>query len=348
MSITQSVTPEAEGTPVPTSGIDNSFDEQGHQTGADDLFEFDQPETPVDDTPIVQPAPGDEIVDDTPAETPVDEDGLEGVRVEEENQPKPEEQPTPKAEEPQTELKLYADKFKTAQDLKNAYVELGGDPANYGNDVGALEEAYRVRQSEFSRVRAEIAHNQPAPEPAKTFQELLNEEFAKYDPTKFEGPADMWKAQTEATAAAAAKFEQQQNQPKADQITPQEMDKQIKSLNEMHAIETKVPRLKSDKQFRNGFATHIMQMRQENRLIEKSPGVIDLDHAMKDYIGGVKSLVEEASKAYNQTQTAKNVSTATNSENAPTNPANSPSTSPEDDILNGILEAQAADARKYN
>ena len=38
MSITQSVTPEAEGTPVPTSGIDNSFDEQGHQTGADDLF----------------------------------------------------------------------------------------------------------------------------------------------------------------------------------------------------------------------------------------------------------------------------------------------------------------------
>ena len=83
------------------------------------------------------------------------------------------------------------------------------------------------------------------------------------------------------------------------------MDKQIKSLNEMHAIETKVPRLKSDKQFRNGFATHIMQMRQENRLIEKAPGVIDLNHAMKDYIGGVKSLVEEANKAYNQTQTAK-------------------------------------------
>ena len=74
---------------------------------------------------------------------------------------------------------------------------MGGDPANYGNDVGALEEAYRVRQSEFSRVRAEIAHNQPAPEPAKTFQELLNEEFAKYDPTKFTNQVEMWEAQTE-------------------------------------------------------------------------------------------------------------------------------------------------------
>jgi len=347
MSITQSVTPEAEGTPAPVSGVENNFDEQGHQTGADDLFEFDQPEAPVDDTPIIQPAPGDEIVDDTPTENPVDEDGLEGVRVEEQPpQPKTEEQQ--KTEKPQTELKLYADKFKTTQDLKNAFVQLGGDPANYGENVSALEEAYRVRQSEFSRVRAEIAHNQPAPEPTKSFQELLNEEFAKYDPTTFENPAAMWKAQTEATAAAAAKFEQQQNQPKADQITPQEMDRQIKGLNEMHAIETKVPRLKSDKQFRTGFATHILQMKQEGRLVEKAPGVLDLDHAMKDYIGGVKSLVEEASKAYNQTQTAKNLSTATNSENAPSNPANSPSRSPEDDILEGILEAQAADARKYN
>lgn len=348
MSLTQpatstpapAATPDNAPTGAPTSTIPESYDNSGHQVVSDDVFGIDQPEAPESDKPLVTnlDEPEEEF-EDEPA--PTDQPATPA---------KPEDNPatppaTPAA--PSNGLTMYADKFKTVQDLKNSFIELGGDPARYGDNVQLLEEAYAVRQREFSTSRAQIAHlNQPPAEPQKTFQEILSEEFAKYDPSKFESPQQMWEAQTKATQAAADRFEKQQTQ--VQQITPQEMDRQIKIVNNINALETKVPRLRTDKNFRQAFATHIRVMRDEGRMPTNPDGTQDLVGAMRDFIGGQRAVAEEASKALQMQTDAKNLSTAANGDNPPSNPAGTPRRSRGDSLVDELISFHDDYTRKYN
>jgi hypothetical protein len=333
MPITQSATAPASPTEAPTgevtSPIENNYDESGFQEVESGVFDFDQPEEVKEPTPFIenldQPA---EPVE--PKEEPVEE-------------PKPAE-PAPK-EEPKEE-KLYADKYKTIDELENAYIELGGDPAKYKDRPEALEEAYQVRQSEFSRSRSDLKRvEELRKEPVKSFQEILSEEMDKYDPATFASPVDMWNANKEATAKAMERYEQQ---VKTSQITPQEMDHQIKTINELKNLETKVPRLTKDAQFRNAFAYHVEKMKQDGTIKKTATGTFDLTDAFKNFMEGQKAVVEEASKVFAETTEAKTLSTATSNDNSSQNPASAPRKAPGDDILDGLIEYHNEQDRKYN
>jgi len=351
MSLTTPATPAPAATPEnaptgnPTSSIPESYDNSGKQVVSDDVFGFDESVVETPDKPLITnlDAEEDEVV--TPPVDPATPADPRAAEPKPADPAKPADPVTPAT--PDSGLKMYADKFKTVQDLKNSFIELGGDPARYGDNTQLLEEAYAVRQREFSTSRAQIAHiNQQPTAPQKTFQEILGEEFAKYDPTKFESPQQMWEAQTKATAEAAKRFEEQQ--VRTPQITPQEMDRQIKIVNNINALETKVPRLRTDSSFRNAFATHIRVMRDEGRMPMNPDGTQNLVGAMKDFIGGQRAVVEEASKAFEAQNDAKTLSTAANADNPPANPAGAPRRSSGDSLADELLQAHDEYVRKYN
>lgn len=346
MSMTQSAveTPQAPAAPAapssevtPSTPSTDSYDNNGMQVVPDGVLDFNDEvidETISDET---QAQPADPQQPATPAD-PAKPD---------EQQPATPVQPAQPAAT-DTGLKLYADKFKTVQDLKNSYIELGGDPARFGDNVQLLEEAYAVRQSEFSRSRAQLAQPAQPAVPQKTFQELVREEYAKYDPTKFTTPQEMWEAQAKANEAAAARFEEQNQGRQQQQITPQEMDRQIKIVNNVHSIETKVPRLKTDRNFRNSFATHIRVMRDENRIPVRPDGTEDLDACMKDFISGQSGVFAEAQKAYGAQQDAKALSTTVATEGGAQAPGSgTPHRNSNDALVEDIIGAHNDFQRRY-
>lgn len=175
----------------------------------------------------------------------------------------------------------------------------------------------------------------------------MQENFGQIDPNSFESPEQMWKAMMDGFGNVLGQMQQQQQPQQQNVITPQEMDRQIKVVNEMNTIEGKVPRLKTDKGFRDLFASHVATMRAENRLPEKSPGVADLTKVMQDFLGGFTASVEEAQKAINAQNQAKNLSTATASDNSTQNPAMQPTKSVEDSLADELIEYTKSFQEKY-
>ena len=96
----------------------------------------------------------------------------EEKKEEEEEKEKEEKETTEETteEEKDEEEKLLAGKFKTADDLKKAFRELGGNPDEY-EDIKMLEEAYRVREREFSRARQQLKPKTPPPEVSAVSEE---------------------------------------------------------------------------------------------------------------------------------------------------------------------------------
>lgn len=246
------------------------------------------------------------------------------------------------------EAPLILGKFKTEQDLKNAFIELGGDPARF-TDPKLLEEAYQVRESETSRSRAQLKAAEPVvpTAPLKSFQEMIAEEVAKYDPSKFEGPADMWKAQNDAMAAAAQRFEDQMKNNQPQPLDPAEVDRNIKSLTALHDLETKVPRLKSDTKLRQALAGHIRQLRDEGKMPHTPEGYEDPAGAFRDMIQNQQAVVEEASAALEIAKSGKDLSSTVNADSANPNPASAPKRDAGDAIIDDLLGAKALQDKKY-
>lgn len=359
--LTQSATtvaPTSEQAPsgTPTSAIPDSYDSTGKQAVDDGVFDFDVTKEEKEETPLVTNLDEQEDASDP---TPDNPGSAPTKTPEQEAQEKADAEAKAKADQetkdgktaepakPQTELKTYAGKFKDVQELKNSFIELGGDPEQFKDDVGQLEQAYLVRQREYSRVRAEISHaDQVPPETPKSVNELLMSEFSQVDPDKFSGPSDMMAALIKGFSNVLQKV--QQPVAPTQNISPEQMARQIKVVENMHSIETKVPRLKSDQQFRQAFATHIRQMRDENRIPKNAEGFEDLHAVMKDFIGGQRALIDEASKSYADTEAAKAVTTATSSDNGGGNPASAPKANPDEQILDDILGYHTEYNRKYN
>lgn len=337
MSLTQPATQDSAPTGQPTSSIPNEYNESGMQSGVDDVFAFDAPEETVEQTPDVTT-----IVEDD-STLPDQTQDLENIETE---PVKSVVEPVKPAE--QTELKLYADKFKTTQDLKNSFIELGGDPAQFGDNIQLLEQAYQIRQREYSRVRADIAHQNQTPPPVqKTVEQILQESFQGVDPTKFETPQQMWEAMMGGFGKALN--EVQANQPVPQQgISPQDMAKHVRTVEAITNLESKVPRLKSDKLFRDSFAMHIRVLRDEGRMPMTPDGHQDLNGAFKNFVQGQSAIIEEANKAFEATNDAKTLSTATNRDSAPGNPAQQPRKNAGDALVDEILDYKAEYDRKYN
>jgi len=198
----------------------------------------------------------------------------------------------------QQEERTYAGKFKSVEDLRHAFVNLGGNPNKFKSDE-ALEEAYEVRQSEFSRVRQEAAtiarleqpiQNPNNTTPNQTGNPLENPEalLDQVEWDKVENARDLGR---ELLKVVAPLMQQPQiampsESELVDRIMPV-MQQREAAQRELQAIETEVPRLKlvegQENPFRNAFAMHVKNEKQ-------SGSFSDLRTSMKNFLSWAEDI----------------------------------------------------------
>ena len=234
----------------------------------------------------------DENLEDNPT-------GDEPPEKQEDNPEKPDSEDPNKGDEPEDgeddpnledknkpEEKVYAGKYKTLDDLKAAFVELGGDPDDY-QDPKMLEEAYKVRQSEYTRTHQNNLDkpnsDQPLNETPANVDEMVEKIFSETseEASKIQNGVDLYKFTLKSVL--------QNLVPMLKNASPEELAKQVAPMiakttaersakeTELREVETKVPRLRTDKKFRDAFAFHVRGLMTEKRYT-------NLDSAMKDFV----------------------------------------------------------------
>lgn len=199
--------------------------------------------------------------------------------------------------------RVFAGKFNSEDELKKAYQNLGGNPDRF-KSVKELEEAYEFRQSEYTRYQQEQAETKriadlAAEEQANNNQPTTDEQadalLAKVDWTKVNDANDLGKQLLKLFMEANPRSPQQPD-PAAlvDQMMPI-MQEREKRLGELHAIETRVPRLVKDKPFRDAFGRHVLDEKKTGRFV-------DMDTAMKNFLEWGKSIVAETQQNQQQQQ----------------------------------------------
>src|SRR3989339_847200 len=197
---------------------------------------------------------------------------------------------------------LLAGKFKTEDDLKKAYQELGGDPSRY-SDQKMLEEAYLVRQREFTQSRQFLAsQGQRKAEQPRGTQPVLDEQrvedaIGKIDWSKVNNAQDAVREAVRVSAQTLPRQEQPSPEQIAEQIAPIIEDRE-KKLTELSSLENNVPRLKSDSKFRTAFAGHVNMQKMQGHFI-------NLQESMKDFLDVAQGAVEELNRSNQQNKTAK-------------------------------------------
>lgn len=248
--------------------------------------------------------------------------------------------PTPPATE-----KLFAGKYKTLEELKAAFIELGGDPTRYSTPE-ALAEAYEVRQSEYSRVNHEQANldklNQnieKGGEKPVIDQDGVDKLLTQLDWTKITDARDMAAQLLPIIFNNLPKLLPQaqpmNEKDMVEKLAPMIAARETK-LKELRDIETNVPRLKTDKTFRRAFAGYIRG--------QKDDGTFKgLDSAMKDFLGLSQSIVEELGKT--KTETTQDKGSAAP---APDGGQGAPGGETKTDEADDIISAHADYMGKYN
>lgn len=277
----------------------------------------------------------------TPTETP--KDGEEG---EEKGEAKvtPE---APKVEEP----KLLAGKYKTRQDLANAFIQLGGDPANYDTDE-KLVEAYQVRQQEYNRSRQDFDKKQ---EQTQVQQPSVEEKAAKLlenlDWNKIENAKDLVQEMAKAIVSNPDLFKNGENpdpEQMAAELAPR-IQARERAQKELSELETEVPRLQkvNDPQgrplpnpFRDAFAVYVQGQKQMGNYT-------NLKDAMKSFMQANAGAVEDGMKQKEAENALKAGASATNAIEGASDGSVETSKSPEDDILEGILDAASSRHKKF-
>lgn len=198
--------------------------------------------------------------------------------------------------QPVQPTRLLADKFKTEEDLKHAFINLGGNPNRYSS-TEKLEEAYEVRQQEFTRSRQELQ-----------IQERLNKNIST--PKQSDNPLDpealldkvQWDNVTDARSLGRELIGLMSNLvPKNEPNLPSEaelverimpiMKEREARTQELNQIESDVPRLKlvegQENPFRDAFARHVFG--------EKNSGsFISLKKSMESFLNWGKEIAAEA------------------------------------------------------
>ena len=205
--------------------------------------------------------------DDTPPE-----DGGEAEEKKEEPSKTDdgEEEETPpkdpsKPEDEHKEEKVYAGKYKTVDDLKAALIELGIDPADYSSDV-ELETAYKTAQATYTRLRqheTEKKKQEIAVDETPDIEKIFTEAKAKIDYSKIKNSEQLGDATLKAVLETLMPIMQKLK------VNPDELagvvgekitttaTKTNALLSELRDVETKVPRLRTDKKFRDSFADFV-------------------------------------------------------------------------------------------
>lgn len=233
---------------------------------------------------------------------------------------------------------LYAGKFKTVEDLKKAYSELGGDPSRFSN-TDKLAEAYLVRQSEFSRSRNDLAHKTETPPDdgtQPTEDQKLAEELAdSIDYSKVKDAKDAVRETLKAAVQLIKKYQVPMD-PKAlvEKLAPEIADREDK-LKQLTALEGKVPRLKTDLFFRKNFAYFVRDQQGEGTFV-------NIQESMKTFLNNYSSIVEEANSISEQNKSQKKSAAAPsdNGEGTRTTPG-------EQDEVDAILGAHQKKTKLY-
>lgn len=321
-------------------------------------MEPDKGTTPAE---TYDPATGLTNVDETNFEIPEDaedapENGGESTpatpATPDPNQPDPA-NPEPKKEEKPTEPAkpaepvLLAGKYSTEQELKNAFVQLGGDPNKF-DTVEKLEQAYEVRQAEFTRVRQEQSEaqriNAEVDKKEKQNEVLSEENLTKMmEQVAWDKVTDAKQMFVEMAKVLLANIPTNQmpsEQELVARMTPMIQEREAK-LTELHDLETKVPRLKSDPSFRKAFAYHVKG--------EQDEGTYQgIGQSMKNFLKFNQGIVDEVGKSFSDNNAAKNNAGATTPPDGGANMGGAPKPSEDDDILGGIIGAYEEHTNKFS
>lgn len=221
---------------------------------------------------------------------------------------------------------LYAGKFKDTEALRDAFTQLGGNPDDYG-DPKLLEEAYKVREREFSRSRQQIADLERNTEAETETPQVdrLAEIEKQIDWNKVENAQDLFRE--------TLKVVDQMYQERSAQDQTALVEKVMNALTtreqttkEIADLEADVPRLKSDSNFRGAFAHYVAGQRQMGQFQ-------NLKGSMKSFLAIGQSISEDAVQ---EKQAAEKAKASAQSAEAP---AAEPTTSKPKDELDDIVAA---------
>lgn len=244
------------------------------------------------------------------------------------------------------EEKLFAGKFKTEADLKAAYVNLGGDPNKY-DSLEKLEEAYEVRNAEFTRSRQqtaiERARIENTPEAPKV-EEITDNVMKMMDFSKVTNAEDLAKQLINALVQSIPR----QDNPSEDEMTakllPKIQEREAK-LKELSVIEERVPRLKVVKDangvsipnpFRDAFAMYCDGLKRNGQFT-------NMDGAMKTFLS-VGEITATAVQNQKELEDKNKKTVVTPPDAGAGLPAKKTG---DDDIVGGILEAQQEHRGKF-
>lgn len=206
-------------------------------------------------------------------------------------------------QQPAAPGRLFAGKYKSEEDLRHAFINLGGNPNKY-KTIEGLEEAYEVRQQEFSRSRAEEAERrrislnienrqttQNQGEDPSNMEALLD----KVDWSKVENARDLGRELLSlfSKIVPSNKPELPSEQELVERIMPI-MKEREERVEELRSLETDIPRLRKtpgqDNPFRDAFAKHVMGEKQ-------SKSFVNLRTSMRNFLAFGKEIAEAAAVA---------------------------------------------------
>ena len=146
------------------------------------------------------------------------------------------------------EDQLFAGKFKNLDALKEAFANLGGDPEEI-SDSKQLEVAYLAAEKAFHKARQQPEAPQ---EEQPSADQMVEEVVRRTDFSKVANAADLMRETVKATLGL---FEQQQVLRESRLVSQiqQGLETREQVRAELADLEAKVPRLKTDKPFRDAF-----------------------------------------------------------------------------------------------
>lgn len=261
-----------------------TFDERGRVNVSDDLF---TPETPAETT---SPA------ETTPPETTPQVETTPPAETTSSTTETPSDTTTPPTT---TTPKLLAGKYKTVDELKAAYQNLGGDPTRFQSDT-ALEEAYEYRNSEYTRVNQETAERERLSlaieekrKSEQTPEQMVEGMMGKIDWEQVKDAQTLTKQLLPILIAGMPKGQAPMDETTlVEKLIPIIQDRERKQ-EALAAVETEVPRLKNDQSFRKAFALHVMGGKDGIAYPKTADG---LRAAMKDFLAFSRSMADETAR----------------------------------------------------
>lgn len=194
---------------------------------------------------------------------------------------------------------VYAGKYNNLNDLKAAFYNLGGDPEEY-QDPKELEIAYKVAEREFTRSRQRLAEQEKVDQPQETKEtpeDFDDKILDQVNWDKVENARDLGKELLKAFKQMLPQQQQPTEEQLVERIMPAIQEREARQ-KELTDLETRVPRLTKDSEFRTAFAFYIQGQKQNGTFRS-------LDTSMKGFLKLGESLASEANSMSQQQEKDK-------------------------------------------